>query len=189
MSQYFTYFPVISYGGVQARDISRRAGFIQDNLTDPTLFLPYTIRDFERPEDIADSYYGSVDYTWLVLLANDIQDPFTEWPMSDDALSAHLIDKYAAQANTTGYDVLAWAQNEETDSNIVFWTSVDPFTGDELRASPSTYTSDAHPPGWSAVRVYEWELRVNDERRSIQLVDKAYRDRVAGELKSIVGAS
>jgi len=63
MAKYFQNFPVIEYQGKKVRDITRRNGFLKSVQTNPYLFLPYTIKDNERPEDVAQFYYGSTDYT------------------------------------------------------------------------------------------------------------------------------
>lgn len=121
MSKYFDNFPTIIYGGVEVRDITRRKKFMQNNLNNPFVFLPYTIKDNYRPEDISYYYYGSVDYTWLVLLANNIIDPYTQWPLSDDNFDKMLMTKYAERSGRTGYSVIDWAQDETRTDNIVYY--------------------------------------------------------------------
>ena len=68
---------------------------LSDNLlTNPYLFLPYTIQHDDRPEDIAYYYYGDVDKVWLVYLANDIIDPYTDWIQTDTNLEKTVRKKY-----------------------------------------------------------------------------------------------
>lgn len=49
-------------------------------------FTEYEIEQNDLPEDIALKYYGNLDYWWLVLLSNNIVNPFTEWHLSDDQI-------------------------------------------------------------------------------------------------------
>lgn len=93
--KYFKNFPIIEYQGRRVKDITRRTQFVKDISTNPYLHLPYTVKEGERPEDIAQYYYGSVDYIWLVYLANAITDPYHDWPKSQDQLHEYLIEKYA----------------------------------------------------------------------------------------------
>lgn len=121
MSNYFENFPTINYQGRNVRDITRRNKFLKSVTTNPLLFLPYTVKEGERPENIAYNYYGSTDYTWLVYLSNNIVDPYHQWPLSEEDFHKYLIQKYEAQSLRTGYEVIDWMQNENIEDNIVYY--------------------------------------------------------------------
>jgi hypothetical protein len=120
MAKYFENFPIITYEGKQVRDITRRNQFVRNVSTNPLLYLPYTISEGERAEDIANFYYGSVDYSWLVYMANNIMDPYHEWPLSEAEFKDFLIDKYGNVSGRIGDDVVDWTQ-EDNDENIIYW--------------------------------------------------------------------
>ena len=120
MAKYFENFPIITYEGRQVRDITRRNQFVRNVSTNPLLYLPYTISEGERAEDIANFYYGSVDYSWLVYMANNIMDPYHEWPLSEAEFKDFLIDKYGNVSGRIGDDVVDWTQ-EDNDENIIYW--------------------------------------------------------------------
>jgi hypothetical protein len=124
MSNYFDQFPIINYNGYQARDLSRRNRLLPVSISNPYLFLPYTITDEDRPEDIAYYYYGSTEYTWLVLLANNIIDPYHDWPLKEDDFHKYLIKKYEQQSGQKGYAVVDWARNENIQDNIAYYSKV-----------------------------------------------------------------
>lgn len=121
MAEYFENFPTIEYQGRQVRDLTRRNKFLKNVSTNPLLFLPYTIKEGEKAEDIAYYYYGSTEYTWLVYLANNIIDPYHDWPLDEEDFNKYIIQKYAEQSGLSGYDVVAWAQDETRDDNIVYY--------------------------------------------------------------------
>lgn len=121
MSNYFENFPTINYQGRNVRDITRRNKFLKSVTTNPLLFLPYTVKEGERPENIAYNYYGSTDYTWLVYLSNNIVDPYHQWPLSEEDFHKYLIQKYEAQSLRTGYEVIDWMQNENIEDNVVYY--------------------------------------------------------------------
>jgi hypothetical protein len=121
MSKYFTNYPTIEYRGKRVRDLTKRSKVRDDILQDPYIFLPYTIREGEKPETIAELYYGSVDDTWLVLFANNITDPYFEWPLGDEEFNQYFINKYSEISNRSGLDVLRWARDETRNDNIVYW--------------------------------------------------------------------
>lgn len=112
MASYFKNFPLIEYKGRKVRDITRRSGFSKSLANNPYLYMPYTVTEGERPEDIADFYYGSVDYIWLVYLSNNILDPYLDWTLSAEDFNNYLIEKYTAESGLTGDDVVDWTQRE-----------------------------------------------------------------------------
>ena len=121
MAKYFENFPIIEYQGRKVRDITRRNQFVKNVATNPYLFYPYTVKEGERAEDIALFYYGSVDYVWLVYLANNILDPYHEWPMDEKTFNNYLIEKYAERSGQIGEDVVDWISDEGNDENILYY--------------------------------------------------------------------
>ena len=51
MSDYFSKFPNVQYLNALVKDITRKNKFFDKYLSDPKLFLPYTVQEGERPED------------------------------------------------------------------------------------------------------------------------------------------
>lgn len=185
MSVYFKYLPKVKYNNKMARDITRRADFKRTTLSDPYAFLPYTILDDDRPEDVAHYYYGDVEYTWLVHYALDEIDPYYSWPLSYEQFNSFIIKKYAEQANTTGYDVIAWTQNETITENIVHYRGTDDnadiISVDTFNLDPTIIEGD-----WDAIRYYEYEEELNNNRRAIQLLDRKYLNKVTDEIKALL---
>jgi hypothetical protein len=197
MSTYFTHFPIVSYNGVRVREITRRTNFIDDVLSNPFVFLPYTVKEGEKPEDIAHNYYGSVEATWVVMMANNIVDPYTQWPMTSEVFADYIISKYAIQSGLTGYDVIAWTQNETSIANIVYYYKTTE-TGMVLRVSPDTFpyvynnnseiTGRNVPVGWSALRIYDHENDINENKREIVVVEQRQYEQINKEFKRLIKA-
>ena len=61
---------------------------------DATLLYYYSVKDGQKPEHIAEEYYGSVKYTWIIILMNNIVDPFFDWPLSSHEFSSYVRGKY-----------------------------------------------------------------------------------------------
>ena len=176
MSKYFTNFPIIQYQEKRVRDISRRSKVRESILNDPYIYLPFTIREGEKPEDIARLYYGSVNDTWIVLLANNITDPYYQWPMSDIEFNQYFIDKYSKICNKTGFDVIRWGQDQTITDNIVYHFN-------KAEDTDKIYRVSAETSSGTAVRLYEYEQQQNENKRNIQLIDKIYRNQIVEEFK------
>lgn len=121
MTKYFENFPIIEYQGRKVRDITRRNTFIKGLSNNPYVFLPYTVKEGERAEDIAQFYYGSIDYVWLVYLSNNIIDPYHQWPMSEKTFNDYLVEKYAERSGLIGEDVIDWISDESNDENVLYY--------------------------------------------------------------------
>jgi len=195
MSTYFTNFPTVTYDNVLVRDIVRRSIFVQNLLSDPYVFLPYTVKDGEKPEDIAYNYYNTVAATWLVLLANNIVDPYTEWPMSTEMFNEYMMQKYQEASGKTGSDVLAWAQDGTSFDNIVYYYKTST-SGIDVKVSPDSFPyvyNDSSqivginvPEGWTPLRIYDYEYQLNEKRREILVVQNNYYQQIDQEFKRIM---
>lgn len=61
----------------------------------------YTIKDGESPDDLADKVYGTSTAHWVILYANNIYDPYYDWPLSNSDLDKYIAKKYGS---------IEWAQ-------------------------------------------------------------------------------
>ena len=113
--------PTIKYLNRNVKDVTRRVNFMKKTVSNPYVHLPYTVEEGDRPEDIAYYYYGSTDYTWLVYLANNMIDPYHDWPLSQDNFDQYLIQKYAALSQRTGYEVIDWLRDETISDNVLYY--------------------------------------------------------------------
>jgi hypothetical protein len=102
---YFNFLPSIYYRQgnfnsptILAKNILTR-GKIHDFLKETAAgSLEYTIKDEEKPETLAARVYGRPDYHWIILLFNEIHDPFFKWPMSINEMENHLKRTYVGQS-------------------------------------------------------------------------------------------
>jgi hypothetical protein len=119
--KYFENFPIIEYEGRRIRDISRRSSFVRALSNNPYIYYPYTVSEGERAEEVAHFYYGSVDYVWLVYMANNIIDPYHEWPMDPQTFNDYIVEKYTEESGEVGEDVIDWTRDPGNDDNIIFY--------------------------------------------------------------------
>jgi len=175
--EFFADFPIIKYNNEPVRDISIRIDILENVKSDSYAFLPYTIKDGERAEEVAYLYYGNPKYVWIVYLSNNIIDPYFEWPLDNYEFEQTLAKTYAAQAlaaspsNVGWQAVVEWANSTSTTSNIVYYRRIsDPTV--RMNKDGLAFVTDA--ADWQAVRVYDYEFEKNESRRNIQLLNKEY---------------
>jgi len=166
---YFTRFPKISYNQQSVTNVLARVK-LQDALkSNITVFLPYTVAEGERPSDIAGFYYDDPFYDWLVLLSNEVIDPYFEWPMTTFEFNEFIKKKYGSLA-TAQSQIKHYKHNSK-----------------ELTITNDTYTLMSSGHGnYSAVYAYDYENELNENRRVVRLLDKSYKDVALRDLKRVL---
>lgn len=183
MAKYFDYFGnYITYKGRKVIDITKRSKIIEEIRSNPYVFLPYTVKGNEKPEDIAHFYYEDVNKTWLVYFSNNVIDPYFDWVLDDENFHEYLIKKYSVLSGEEGNKVIEWTQNETITDNIVHAVDVD---DDAIKISKNTYLTDDTlvVSNWRPIRIYEYEEIKNENKRQIRLVNRAYAEQVESDLR------
>lgn len=188
MPRYFRYYPDVKHSGKFLVDITKRSKFIQKLFSDPTIFLPFTINEGERAEDIAYLYYEDVNLVWLLYLANEIIDPYKQWPMTQRNFLKYLIEKYRTESGaSTDQGVLNWTQNTikhyyliEDGETTISKESYDKSVG--ANSLDSTFVSG----DWQSVSYYDYEDEINENNRHILVIDRRYAEQIERELKRLM---
>lgn len=189
MPKYFRYFPEVTYRGRQIKDITRRVRFLEQVTSDPRVFLPYTIKEGETAAEISYHYYGTVNYVWLVYVANNIIDPYYDWPMDQTSLDAFIADKYRSLAgeDLTDRQVIEWTQNATITDNLAYYENKEDPT---VRLSKDSYgiglDPDFQAADWNPIRYYDYEFIENENKRQIFLVDREFAPNTEKELKRLL---
>ena len=100
---YFSLLPNIEYetNGADrkvAKNILVRAKIMDAMRNLISSSAEYTVVDGEKPEHIAHRVYGRPDYHWIILLFNEIHDPYFSWPLSVTEFQSHMSKTYAGKA-------------------------------------------------------------------------------------------
>lgn len=78
-------------------NLFKRVKIREDVLSSVTSFENYRIQANERPDSVAEKYYGDPGLDWLVLLANNITNVESSWPLPPVAFKQYLDEKYPDQ--------------------------------------------------------------------------------------------
>ena len=91
----YQYFPNIIYDDELIKDISRRFAikYIEKPGSKP-YFYKFEIKDWNTIENIAYDIYGSSDYIWAIMIANNIIDPINDWLKKEDEVMEYAVKKY-----------------------------------------------------------------------------------------------
>lgn len=182
---YFKHFPKINYGNNSVVNITKRVRVLEEIKKNPLAYLSYFVKDDDTPDNIAYYYYNDPYKVWLVYLANDIIDPYTQWPKKEYDFQEYFKQKYKELSGENGLEILNWGRKTTITDNIVYYENIE---NPEIRLNKYTYLNDAsvNASEWNAVRYYQYEERLNEQKRNIFLIDRKYADRIEKELEEIL---
>ena len=187
MSNYFSYFPSVKHdlkqdgSVITVTNILKRFKIHDDARDQTEVFYAYQLQDGDRPDVVAEKYYGNANYAWLVLFSNNIVDPVKEWPLYGTDFTNYLKSKYGSieLANTTTkkrYKVLS-AAFKKIDGTVI------PKRRVEIDETTFNTLSEADKEFQTA---YEYEVEVNDDKRKIHLIDVAYLSIITDQVENIL---
>lgn len=170
--KFFRHFPQTPYqfdiNGTQFHtsitDITVRAKIAERLRENVTVFYDYLVTDGERPDTVAYKLYGSVDYTWIILMLNNVMSLF-DWPLTNDEFNDFLIEKYGSI--------------EASQAEFVYQTV------DGYYVDIDTYNGLAVADRSVPISQYDEELRLNENKRRIKVVPAAFVPALQQELKSL----
>jgi hypothetical protein len=180
-SNYFSYFPKVQYTSpidgsentvvnifkrIKVRDLS--------TVVKSSIYYKYTIKDGERPEDIAQSYYGDTQYYWIILYANDIINVYAQWPKNHIEFENYIVSKYGS------VDVAANEKNiHHKEDHFGNWLVTPTYTYYDTENDREVIALSR------IVTVYDYENELNEKKRSINIIKNDYLRQIIGEMNNI----
>lgn len=177
MPKYFESFPKRQYdidntGDVKVvTDIFRRLKVRDGIKNNIAMFATYDVEDGDTPESISYKHFGSTDYFWVICLMNDISDRYYDWPLSNSSFEEYVTQKYDNPQAIHHYE-------KNQSSGAVTGNGPADF---EHKVEVNSTDADAQ-----SVSNYEYELRLQDQKRQIKLLDKAYLNLFVEEFETLV---
>lgn len=143
---FFNKFPQRNYGflgttlGIKrVVDITRRVVVRSYARQNQSLFIRYKLKDHESYETIAAKLYGSPKYHWILMLLNEVVDPFTDMPQKDFVLSKIVSKNYSG--NSLFMKVQEFDGNFTVGETVTAKTaSIDATTGNRI-LTDTAYTA------------------------------------------------
>ena len=192
---YFSNFPKIAYdskGDGRYRiqtDIFRRLKLRTDVKDDIYGFDYYDVQGGDTPESIAYKYYGDAQLHWTILAANDIIDYYTDWPMSVERFEEYVTDKYDDPYAVHHYEVSQSSGDRNTFIEVgeefaYIYFDMSSVTFDNTSFSFDSFFSAGGATKSITVTNYDYEERLQDEKRKIRLIKPEFIDSFVSEFES-----
>ena len=166
---------------VVVKNIFRRAKLRDDLKYIFTSLIDYYIRDGVRPDQVADDVYGDPELDWVVLTSANIINVRDEWPLNSYEIYNYALNKYGKDLN----EIRHYETTEVKDSSgrLILPKGKVVDSGFTI-PDPSSPTATLNPVG--GVTYYEYESKLNDEKRSIYIITPEYLQVFLNDMKDIM---
>jgi len=81
------------------KNLFKRGKLREDIFGNLSFFTKYKIVGDERPDNVAYKFYEDETLDWIILLANNILNVQTEWPVPQSGFDNFLLEKYGSYQN------------------------------------------------------------------------------------------
>ena len=174
-------------------NLMSRASLRPTLLNNPVIYYKYDIQDGDTPEIIAHKYYGDVYRYWIVLYVNAILDPQWDWPVNSNTFDKYIADKYQdinVYDTPHHYEKVITQFDSGTNTTTTNILVIDEYTYNNL---PDSTTSATFPSGIvtidttkKVVSLYDYELNLNESKRSIKILNTNYVNQLETELTDLM---
>lgn len=209
MAKFFKHYPRELYtlqDKPQALDsvtnICTRFSFEAAFKENASTYYEYEIKEGETPELLAHKLYGSSELHWIILLLNNIIDPYYDWPMSQNVFKKYLNIKYNPQATANNTSSIKWATEntkswyiteKQTTNEKSSFTTIE--TDQGTWANANTGLTIFQLDDGTSIRLevtkdtksfYTYEVEENEKKRLIKLVRPELTGTLSKEFKKVI---
>ena len=169
------------------KNFFKRGKLREDIFQDLTFFTKYIVQGDDRPDTVASKVYDDPTLDWVVLMANNIINVQSEWPMSQSDFHAYITNKYDEETLYSGIHHYESREVKTTDNSIIIPA------GQRVGVAQSvSYYDDALGQHVRATDVslpvtnYTHEERLNNDKRNIFVLKASYLNIVFDDLEEIM---
>jgi len=166
---------------IEVKNIFRRVKLRDDLQNSFTVFDKYEIPEGARPDIVAEELYGNAEFDWIVLTVAGILNVRNQWPLNNRDLYNYCFDKYGESLNSNRFfettevkdsnDRLILPKGKVVDSNFTI-------------PKPGEPTATINPV--VGITNYEYETRLNDEKRNIFILREGYLQQFLNDIREIM---
>ena len=199
MSDYFNLIPDFEYvsrlpdakiGDYNTvKNLFRRIILREDIYQNLTFFTKYDIQGDDRPDNVAYDVYQDSSLDWVILVANNIINIQTEWPLPQLDFNRFLLDKYKNDYNKIYNEIHHYETVEVKDTNGIIIVpeglevSQDySITYYDYFLSDLTSENDITRP----VTNYEYEEKIENKKREIFILKPEYLNVVIDDISDLM---
>ena len=201
MPRYFNKFPKLLYtknnNTSLVTNLLARVDTIRGALDSTAIFYQYDIQEGDTPEIIASKYYDDAELHWIVMLFNDVYDPFYDWPMTYQQFVTFIENKYGdiptAQITNHHYEKIIESIDNFSGTvtknvfeiDLTSYNAIVPSSETKIFNNGSKVTVNISK---RAVDCYTYENELNESKRTIKLVKRELIPEIKRQFEYLMGA-
>ena len=196
---YFQELPNISYPSllpsrnriesrVTVKNLFKRSKLRTDLDQAITAFNYYNIKDGMRPDMVAQELYDNPELDWVVLTSSNITNIRNEWPLDHNDLQEYMLEKYGSEENIAKVHHLETRKIVDEYNRVVIPAGLEVdedfsfqylnFSKQIVKVIPSQVVAE--------ITNYQYEVRLNDQKRRIRVLKPAYLSAFISEHREIM---
>ena len=197
MSNYFSKLPDFNYVSrlpdakisdyITVKNLFKRGLLREDIFQNLTVFTKYSIKGDDRPDNVAYEFYDDQNLDWLVLICNNIINIQSEWPLTQRQFDDYLLEKYD-NVNRIYGEIHHYETTEVRNSEDIIIVpeglQVESDYSLQFYDSPARRYTIVSPV--KAISNYEYELRLEEEKRNIFLLKPRYVNIAKDDLEEMM---
>ena len=172
-----------SYDYITLKNLFKRARIRDDIYGSVTAFSKYVIIGDERPDNVAQKIYDDQNLDWVVLLSNNMINVRDEWPMSQFDFQRFLHNKY----NKDQLGEIHHYETKEIRNNqdiLLLQSGLIVDSDFEFKYSDGGINYSVN--NLSSISILEYEIKKNDEKRTINVLRPKYIGLIIDDLRQIM---
>ena len=153
-----------------------------------TAFNYYYVEQGMRPDMVAKDLYDDPELDWVILTTNNIINVRDQWPLEHNDLYSYMLEKYGSDAKIAEAEIYETREILDEYNRVVMpaGLQVDKefsfqylnFSGQIVKVLSSQVVSP--------VTYYQYEVRLNDEKRRIRILKSEYLSAFISEHREIM---
>ena len=169
------------------KNFFKRGKLREDIFQDLTFFTKYIVEGDDRPDTVASKVYDDPTLDWVVLMANNIVNVQSEWPMSQADFHAYVTNKYDEETLYSGIHHYESREVKTTDGSIIIPRGEKVGVGQSVSYYDSALGQHVRATDIAIpVTNYEFEDNLNNEKRNIFILKASYLNIVFDDLEEIM---
>ena len=166
---------------VEVKNLFRRVKLRDDLQNSFTVFDRYEIPEGARPDIVAEELYGNAEFDWIVLTVAGILNVRNQWPLNNRDLYNYCLDKYGESLNSNRF----FETTEVKDANGRMILPKGKVVDSNFTIpKPGEPTATINPV--VGINNFEYETRLNDEKRNIFILKEGYLQQFLNDIREIM---
>ena len=168
----------------KVKNLFKRGKLKNDIFNDLTYFTKYQIVGDERPDNVAYNVYNDETLDWVILLANNITNIQTEWPLDHQSYYNFLIDKYGSEEEIHGVHHYETQQVRDTNRTIIVPQGLkvpQDYSIEFYDSRLDSYTTMSNIT--TEITNYTYENNIEENKRNIYVLKSVYLNVILNDME------